>query len=310
MTNIEVYDEDIGKRLDVFVSEREDITRAFAQKLIEEGGVLVLGSTKAKNYKIRKADEISIEYPPPRECEAVPEDIPVDIIYEDEDIIVVNKPRGMVVHPAAGNYSGTLVNALMYHRAEALSDIGGVIRPGIVHRIDKDTSGLLVVAKNNEAHLFLSAEIKEHKVARIYHAIALGKIEEDMTLDYPIGRSSADRKKMAVTEKNSKNAVTHVEVMENFAGATYVRCILETGRTHQIRVHLSLIGHPLLGAEVYGSAKLPLNREYLRDNPGQCLHAAELMLTHPRTGEKMHFTCPLPEYFTEVLEKLRRKTGM
>lgn len=310
MTNIEVYDEDIGKRLDVFISEREDITRAFAQKLIEDGNVLVLGNAKNKNYKIRKADEISIEYPPPRECEAAPEDIPVNIVYEDEDIMVVNKPRGMVVHPATGNYSGTLVNALMFHRADALSDIGGVIRPGIVHRIDKDTSGLLVVAKNNDAHLFLSAEIKEHKVSRIYHAIALGKIEENITLDYPIGRSSADRKKMAVTEKNSKNAVTHVEVMENFVGATYVRCILETGRTHQIRVHLSHIGHPLLGDEVYGSAKLPLNREYMRDNPGQCLHAAELELTHPRTGEKMHFTCPLPEYFTEVLEKLRRKAGM
>ncbi len=310
MINIEVYDEDIGKRLDIFVSEREDITRAFAQKLIEEGNVLVLGNAKAKNYKIRKNDEISVDYPPPRECEAAPEDIPVDIVYEDEDIMVVNKPRGMVVHPAAGNYTGTLVNALMFHRADALSDIGGVIRPGIVHRIDKDTSGLLVVAKNNEAHLFLSSEIKEHKVARIYHAVALGKIEENMTLDYPIGRSSADRKKMAVTEKNSKNAVTHVEVMENFVGATYVRCILETGRTHQIRVHLSHIGHPLLGDEVYGSAKLPLNREYMRDNPGQCLHAAELTLTHPRTGEQMHFTCPLPEYFTEVLEKLRRKAGM
>lgn len=307
MTNIEVYDEDIGKRLDVFISEREDITRAFAQKLIEEGNVLVLGVQKNKNYKIRKADEISVEYPPPRECEAAAEDIPVDIVYEDEDIIVVNKPRGMVVHPAAGNYSGTLVNALMFHRGSELSDIGGVIRPGIVHRIDKDTSGLLVVAKNNEAHLFLSAEIKEHKVSRIYHAIAIGKLEESMTLDYPIGRSSADRKKMAVTEKNSKNAVTHVEVMENFAGATYIKCILETGRTHQIRVHLSHIGHPLLGDEVYGSAKLAQNREYMKDNPGQCLHAAELELTHPRTGEKMHFTCPLPEYFTEVLEKLRRK---
>ena len=307
MTNIEVYDEDIGKRLDVFISEREDITRAFAQKLIEEGNVLVLGAAKSKNYKIRKNDTISIDYPPPKECEAVPEDIPVDIIYEDEDIIVVNKPRGMVVHPAAGNYSGTLVNALMFHRGNALSDIGGVIRPGIVHRIDKDTSGLLVVAKNNDAHLFLSSEIKEHKVSRIYHAIAIGKIEENTTLDFPIGRSSIDRKKMAVTEKNSKNAVTHVEIMENFTGVTYVKCILETGRTHQIRVHLSHIGHPLLGDEVYGSPKLSQNREYMHDNPGQCLHAAELELTHPRTGEKMRFSCPLPQYFTDVLEKLRRK---
>jgi 23S rRNA pseudouridine1911/1915/1917 synthase len=195
----------------------------------------------------------------------------------------------------------------MFHRGSALSDIGGVIRPGIVHRIDKDTSGLLVVAKNNDAHLFLSSEIKEHKVSRIYHAIAIGGIGENITLDFPIGRSAVDRKKMAVTDKNSKNATTHVEVMEQFPGATYVKCILETGRTHQIRVHLSHIGHPLLGDEVYGSAKLPLNREYMRDNPGQCLHAAELELTHPRTGEKMHFSCPLPEYFTNVLQKLRNK---
>lgn len=308
MIDIEVFDEDIGKRLDVFLTEREDVTRAFAQKLIEDENVFVCGIPKNKNYKIRKGDTVSVEYPPPQSCEAEPEDIPVDIVYEDEDIIVVNKARGMVVHPAAGNYSGTLVNALMFHRGSALSDIGGVIRPGIVHRIDKDTSGLLVVAKNNDAHLFLSQEIKEHKVSRIYHAIALGRIDENVTLDFPIGRSAVDRKKMAVTEKNSKNAVTHVEVMENFVGATYVKCILETGRTHQIRVHLSHIGHPLLGDEVYGSAKLPLNREYMRDNPGQCLHAAELELTHPRTGEKMRFTCPLPEYFTNVLQKLRQKS--
>ena len=307
MIDIEVFDEDIGKRLDVFLTEREDVTRAFAQKLIEDGNVFVCGNAKNKNYKIRKNDIISVEYPPPQNCEAEPEDIPVDIIYEDDDIIVVNKARGMVVHPAAGNYSGTLVNALMFHRGSALSDIGGVIRPGIVHRIDKDTSGLLVVAKNNDAHLFLSSEIKEHKVSRIYHAIAIGGIDENITLDFPIGRSAVDRKKMAVTDKNSKNAITHVEVMEQFSGATYVKCILETGRTHQIRVHFSHIGHPLLGDEVYGSAKLPLNREYMRDNPGQCLHAAELELTHPRTGEKMHFSCPLPEYFTNVLQKLRNK---
>lgn len=307
MIDLEVFDEDIGKRLDVFLTEREDMTRAFAQKLIEDGNVLVCGTPKNKNYKLRKADTISVDLPEPQVCEAVPEDIPIDIVYEDDDIIVVNKARGMVVHPAAGNYTGTLVNALMYHRGSTLSDIGGVIRPGIVHRIDKDTSGLLVIAKNNDAHLFLSEEIKEHKVSRIYHAIAIGRLDEDMTIDLPIGRSAFDRKKMAVTEKNSKNAVTHVKILENFQGATYIKCILETGRTHQIRVHLSHMGHPLLGDEIYGSAKLPQNREYMRDNPGQCLHAAELELTHPRTGEKMHFSCPLPEYFTDVLEKLRRK---
>lgn len=307
MIDLEVFDEDIGKRLDVFLTEREDMTRAFAQKLIEDGNVLVCGAQKNKNYKLRKADIVSVDQPEPQVCEAVPEDIPIDIVYEDDDIIVVNKSRGMVVHPAAGNYTGTLVNALMYHRGSTLSDIGGVIRPGIVHRIDKDTSGLLVIAKNNDAHLFLSEEIKEHKVSRIYHAIAIGRLDEDMTLDFPIGRSAFDRKKMAVTDKNSKNAVTHVKILENFQGATYIKCILETGRTHQIRVHLSHIGHPLLGDEVYGSAKLPQNREFMRDNPGQCLHAAELELTHPRTGEKMHFSCPLPKYFTDVLEKFRHK---
>ncbi|MGN1095706.1 MAG: RluA family pseudouridine synthase [Eubacteriales bacterium] len=307
MTEKKVGTDDIGKRLDVFLSEKEELTRAYAQKLIEDAHVLVLGKVRPKNYKLRENDIISIEYPEPQSCEASAENIPIDIIYEDEDIIVINKARGMVVHPAAGNYSGTLVNALMFHRADALSDIGGVIRPGIVHRIDKDTSGLLVVAKNNDAHLFLSEEIKEHKVRRVYHAIAIGKIENDMTLDFPIGRSTSDRKKMAVTDKNSKPAVTHVEVLENFTSLTYIKCILETGRTHQIRVHLSHIGHPLLGDEVYGSPRLPQNKEYMSGNPGQCLHAAELTLTHPRTGETMHFSSPLPEYFTSVLKKLRNK---
>lgn len=300
--------EDKGTRLDQFVATNADLTRSAAARLIEDGAVTVNGKAVAKNYKVNQNDAIEIILPEPEAAEAIPENIPLDIVYEDDDIIVVNKPVGMVVHPAAGNPTGTLVNALLYHCGESLSGVGGVIRPGIVHRIDKDTSGLLVVAKNNDAHLFLSQEIKEHKVSRIYHAIAIGRIDENVTLDFPIGRSAVDRKKMAVTEKNSKNAVTHVEVMESFVGATYVKCILETGRTHQIRVHLSHIGHPLLGDEVYGSAKLPLNREYMRDNPGQCLHAAELELTHPRTGEKMRFTCPLPEYFTNVLQKLRQKS--
>ena len=298
---------DAGKRVDVFLSEAAGITRSAAAKALSDGSVMVDGRAVAKNHKLALSSRVTFERKEAQECEAVPENIPIDIIYEDNSIIVVNKPKGMVVHPAAGNYNGTLVNALLYHCKDSLSGIGGVMRPGIVHRIDKDTSGLLVVAKNNDAHLSLSAQIKEHKVSRIYHAIALGRIDENMTLDFPIGRSTADRKKMAVTEKNSKNAVTHVEVMENFAGATYVKCILETGRTHQIRVHLSHIGHPLLGDEVYGSAKMPLNREYMRDNPGQCLHAAELELTHPRTGEIMHFSCPLPEYFTTVLQKLRQR---
>jgi 23S rRNA pseudouridine1911/1915/1917 synthase len=244
--------------------------------------------------------------PEPEPCEAKPENIPIDIVYEDEDIIVVNKPKGMVVHPAAGNYTGTLVSALLYHCGERLSGIGGVLRPGIVHRIDKDTSGLLVVAKNDTAHLSLSEQIKEHKVSRIYHAIALGKIDEDITIDLPIGRHPIDRKKMAVTEKNSKNAMTHVKVLERFPAVTYVRCELETGRTHQIRVHLSHKNHPLLGDLVYGAERHPQNVKFAKYTEGQCLHAKELILTHPRTGETMRFTCELPSYFTEILDILHK----
>ena len=304
---IETDSADIGKRLDVFLSEtEEELTRSHVQKLLQDGMVLVNGITVAKNYKIRKNDIIELTYPEPEPCEAQPENIPIDIVYEDDDIIVVNKPKGMVVHPAAGNYTGTLVSALLYHCGERLSGIGGVIRPGIVHRIDKDTSGLLVVAKNDAAHLSLSEQIKEHRVSRIYHAIALGKIEEDRTIDLPIGRHPVDRKKMAVTEKNSKNAVTHVHVLENFVGAAYIRCELETGRTHQIRVHLSHTNHPLLGDLVYGSAKLPLNQKFAKHTEGQCLHAKELILTPPRTGEPMRFTSDIPDYFTEILELLRK----
>ncbi len=307
LTDLEIFEEDIGKRLDVFLSERAALTRSFAQKLIDDENVFVNGSVKAKNYKLRAGDIIDVDVPEPECCDALPEDIPLDIIYEDDDIIVINKARGMVVHPAAGNYTGTLVNALMYHCEGRLSDIGGVIRPGIVHRIDKDTSGLLVVAKNNDAHLFLSEKIKSHSVERIYHALAIGRVSDGLTLDFPIGRSSTDRKKMAVTDKNSKNAVTHVSVIEEFPSVTYIKCALETGRTHQIRVHLSHIGHPLLGDYVYGSEKAAQNRELMKNESGQCLHAAELRLTHPRTGEDMVFRAPLPDYFTDILEKLRHK---
>jgi 23S rRNA pseudouridine1911/1915/1917 synthase len=299
--------DDIGKRLDVFLSEtEEELTRSQAQKLLQDGFVLVNGAVAAKNYKLRRDDIITLTYPAPVPCRAEAEDIPIDIIYEDDDIIVVNKPKGMVVHPAAGNYTGTLVSALLYHCGERLSAIGGVVRPGIVHRIDKDTSGLLVVAKNDAAHLFLSEQIKEHRVSRIYHAITVGALEESFTVDLPIGRHPTDRKKMAVTEKNSKNAVTHVYVMERFSNATYVRCELETGRTHQIRVHLSHTNHPLLGDLVYGGAKLPQNQKFAKYTEGQCLHAKELILTHPRTGELMKFTCDIPPYFTEILETLRK----
>ena len=299
--------DDIGKRLDVFLSEtEEELTRSQAQKLLQDGFVLVNGTAVAKNYKLRRDDIITLTYPAPVPCRAEAENIPIDIVYEDDDIIVVNKPKGMVVHPAAGNYTGTLVSALLFHCGERLSAIGGVVRPGIVHRIDKDTSGLLVVAKNDAAHLFLSEQIKEHRVSRIYHAITVGALNEDFTVDLPIGRHPTDRKKMAVTEKNSKNAVTHVSVLERFPGASYIRCELETGRTHQIRVHLSHKNRPLLGDLVYGSAKLPLNQKFAKLTAGQCLHAKELILTHPSTKEQMRFVCDIPSYFTDILETLRK----
>ena len=305
--HFEITEENVGSRIDVFLSEsEEEITRSHAQKLLADGFVLVNGKSANKNYKLRLGDMLSLTIPEPEPCEAKPENIPIDIVYEDEDIIVVNTPKGMVVHPAAGNYTGTLVSALLYHCGERLSGIGGVLRPGIVHRIDKDTSGLLVVAKNDAAHLSLSEQIKEHKVSRIYHAIALGKIDEDITIDLPIGRHPIDRKKMAVTEKNSKNAITHVKVLERFPATTYVRCELETGRTHQIRVHLSHKNHPLLGDLVYGAEKHPQNVRFAKYTEGQCLHAKELILTHPRTGETMRFTSELPSYFTEILDILRK----
>ena len=305
--HFEITEENVGSRIDVFLSEsEEEITRSHAQKLLADGFVLVNGKSANKNYKLRLGDMLSLTMPEPEPCEAKPENIPIDIVYEDEDIIVINKPKGMVVHPAAGNYTGTLVSALLYHCGERLSGIGGVLRPGIVHRIDKDTSGLLVVAKNDTAHLSLSEQIKEHKVSRIYHAIALGKIDEDITVDLPIGRHPIDRKKMAVTEKNSKNAITHVKVLERFSAVTYVRCELETGRTHQIRVHLSHKNHPLLGDLVYGAEKHPQNVRFAKYTEGQCLHAKELILTHPRTGETMRFTSELPSYFTEILDILRK----
>ena len=307
---INVPENSVGNRIDIFVAAEEGITRSAAAKLAENGRIYVNGVVISKNYKLRLNDVIIIDYPPIESSEAEAEDIDLEIIYEDEDIIVVNKPSGMVVHPAAGNLSGTLVNALLHHCGDSLSGIGGVIRPGIVHRIDKDTSGLLVVAKNDDAHLSLSGQLKDHLVSRVYFAIVCGNPKIDSgTIDAPIGRSPVDRKKMAVIRdplKNAKNAVTHYTVLERFKGFAFVRCVLETGRTHQIRVHMSSIGHPLLGDEIYGGAGSKFcqaNQKYIS---GQCLHAGELKLTHPKSNVDMHFYARMPGEMEKVLDKLRK----
>lgn len=289
-----------GMRLDVFVAENTDYTRSAAQRLIESGAVLVDGLQKKTKYAVRAGETVTVDPPEPEPVELEEEDIPLDIVYQDADIAVINKPVGMVVHPAAGNPSGTLVNAIMFHIKD-LSGIGGEIRPGIVHRIDKNTSGLLVIAKNDEAHNFLSDELKTHSVSRVYYALAEGNFKEDCgTVDAPIARHRTDRKRMAVV-MGGRNAITHWRVEERFGTKTLLRVELETGRTHQIRVHLAHIGHPLVGDDVYGGGKNDLGFK------GQALHAAELRLTHPRTGEKMTFHAPLPEVFQKALEKLRKR---
>ncbi len=296
---LEVPQEADRLRLDKWLSEQiTDLTRTALQNLIENGGVLVNGKTVAKNYKQKSGDNIKITIPEPVELNTEPENIPLDIVYEDESLLVVNKPKGMVVHPAPGNYSGTLVNALLYHCGDSLSGINGVIRPGIVHRIDKNTSGLLIVAKTDTAHKHLAEQIKEHSFTREYECIACGKFREpEGTVNAPIGRSASDRKKMCVTDKNSKNAVTHYSVIEQYEKYAHVKCVLETGRTHQIRVHLSYKGHPVLGDDVYGKA--------FKGIDGQCLHAKKIGFVHPVTEEYMEFDSPLPEYFTEILRKVK-----
>lgn len=291
------------ERIDRCVSMLIDsLSRSFIQKMIKEGHVLVNGMAAKSSYRVKVEDEVRFRLPESVEPDIRAEDIPLDILYEDRDVIVVNKPKGMVVHPAAGHYSGTLVNALMYHCGSELSGINGVMRPGIVHRIDKDTTGSIIACKNDMAHNCLAAQLKDHSVNRCYHAICYGVIaENEGTIDRPIGRHSADRKKMAVNERNGKRAVTHYRVLERFQKYTYVECVLETGRTHQIRVHMADIGHPILGDEVYATGrKSPFNLE------GQTLHAKILGFKHPTSGDYIETDAPLPEYFSHLLSVLRQ----
>lgn len=291
--------ENIGTRLDIFVSVSEGVSRSAAQELISNGDVTVNGKQSTKNYKLREGDTVETTLPPPEPIEALPQDIPVDIVYEDEYLLVVNKPQGMVVHPAPGNPDGTLVNALLHHCAGRLSSINGKIRPGIVHRIDKDTAGLLIVAKTDAAHTGLAEQIAVHSFTRRYRTIVVGNIREDSgTIDKPIGRSGTDRKKFAVTNVNSKPAVTHYRVIERLAGYTHLELTLETGRTHQIRVHMAYMGHPVIGDPVYGNPKHSLG---LR---GQCLFAEYISFTHPITGEIMSFGAELPDFFKDVLRRI------
>lgn len=297
-----VESEQEGVRIDQLLTKKvPDISRSRIQKLIEQGNITVQDKQIKPNYKVRQGDVVRVDLPEPVVLDVKPEDIDIEILYEDEDIAVVNKPQGMVVHPAAGNYSGTLVNALM-SRCSTLSTINGVIRPGIVHRIDKDTSGVLVIAKNDAAHHSLAEQIKVHSVKRIYYAIVEGVIKQDSgTVDAPLGRHPVERKKMAVVSKNGRRAVTHYRVIERFKRNTLIEARLETGRTHQIRVHMAYIGHPLVGDPVYGYKKQRFNLK------GQALHAKTLGIIHPSTGEYMEFTTPLPEYFQKLVDNLRKE---
>ena len=291
-----------GMRIDKFLSEAcEDLSRSYLQKLLKSELIEVNQKTVKNSYRLSVGEIIEFEDPEAVEPEIVAENIPLDIIYEDADIILINKPKGMVVHPAAGHYSGTLVNGLMYHCRDGLSGINGVMRPGIVHRIDMDTTGVLIVCKNDFSHNSLAEQLKVHSITRKYYAIVHGIIHEETgTINAPIGRHPVDRKKMSINHKNGREAITHFRVLERLKQFTYVECQLETGRTHQIRVHMASIGHPLLGDSVYGPAKCPFKLQ------GQTLHAGVLGIIHPRTGEYMEFTAPLPEYFETLLHKLRK----
>lgn len=288
-----------NERIDKFLSEElEDISRSRIQKLIKDGCLSVNGKMAKASYILQAGDELALEIPALKEPEIPAEDIPLEILYEDDDLIFVNKPKGMVVHPAPGHYTGTLVNALMYHFKDSLSGINGELRPGIVHRIDMDTTGVLVVCKNDKAHAALSEQLKEHSITRVYEAIVTGNIKEDtLTIDKPIGRDIKDRKKMSVHSKTPREAVTHVQVLKRFGDYTYIKCQLETGRTHQIRVHLKSIGHPLLGDSLYGPKNAPF-----KNLQGQTLHARILGVLQPTTGEYLEIEAPLPDYFSKLLE--------
>ncbi len=297
-----LYADMAGERLDAFLARSvQDLTRSAAQKLIEEGLVQRNGKPGKKNDKLTPGDEISYDLPAPKGVDIRPTQMELDIVYEDGDVVVINKPKDLVVHPAAGHQDDTLVNGLMWAMGENLSGINGELRPGIVHRIDKDTSGLLAVAKNDRAHLWLASQLKDHSMYRVYDAIVCGNVKEDCgTVDAPIGRHPSDRKKMCVTQRNSREAVTHWEVVKRYRGYTHIRCRLETGRTHQIRVHMAYMGHPILGDTVYGHKKPELGQD------SQCLHAGTLCFSHPKDGRPVMVFAPLPEYFTKVLEKLEK----
>ncbi len=297
-----VEKENAGIRIDKYLSDNmEDISRSYLQKLLKEKSITVNEKEIKANYKVQEGDVVSVSVPEPEEPDILPEEIPLDILYEDDSLMVVNKPKDMVVHPSAGHLSGTLVNAVLFHCKGNLSGINGIMRPGIVHRIDKDTTGALLICKTDTCHRILAEQLKVHSITRKYRAVVQGNLKDDEgTIEGPVGRHPADRKKMAINYKNGKEAVTHYRVLERFGNATYIECQLETGRTHQIRVHMASIGHPLLGDTTYGSAKNPYHLQ------GQALHAMVIGFLHPVTNTYMEFTAPLPEYFLKLLEKLRK----
>lgn len=305
METSEFIAEESGMRLDAFVSEKAGISRSLSAALIENGSVLLCGKPAKKRAEVKAGDTVTVTLPDPEVLDCVPQNIPLDIVFEDNDLLVVNKPKGMVVHPAAGNPDGTLVNALLYHCGDSLSGINGVLRPGIVHRIDKDTSGLLIVAKNDNSHRALAEQIKEHSFTREYRAVVYGNVKDDEgTVNAPIGRDPKNRQRMAVVFTNSKEAVTHYKVLERFGNFTYMLFRLETGRTHQIRVHMASIGHPLAGDPLYGPKKV------ITELGGQCLHAGKIGFIHPTTGEYMEFCADIPKWFSDYLIKLRNITNV